>query len=291
MVGRTIRSLVVVIAMLVGGAGAAAAALAPAPSHAAPTARVERPSVATTAAVDELLELSGLTIQLEAISIGIRVQFFGAPGRLSAQDRAVIDRIAARHFSAEMLYTRMRLELERSVDATRVAEALAWYRSPLGRRITRAEIGALASAGEDASIPWPSDARIDLVQRLDASGGASDTALEMTMALFRSFTRALEPFRPAHLRQTADQLEDRIARIRTETQAPVRIACLQNMLFAYRGLGDAELAEYAGFMESRAGQWYAASMNGALLSAVSVAAELAAVELVTLLPQLSGGLR
>ena len=291
MVGRTIRSLVVVIAMLVGGAGAAAAALAPAPSHAAPTARVERPSVATTAAVDELLELSGLTIQLEAISIGIRVQFFGAPGRLSAQDRAVIDRIAARHFSAEMLYTRMRLELERSVDTGRLEGALAWYRSPLGRRITRAELAALASAGEEVSIPWPSDERIELIQRLDATGGAAETAVDVTLAIVRSLTRALDPFRSAHLRQAPDELEARLASVRVEALAPIRIACLQNMLFAYRDLDDAELGEYARFMESAAGQWYATTMNGALVSAVVVASELAAVDLVTLLPQLSGGLR
>ncbi len=291
MAGRTVRITVVVVAALVGSAGSAAAAFARGQTPMAPAARVERPSVATTAAVDELLELSGLAIQLDAISTGIRVDFFGAPGRLSAQDRAVIGRIAARHFAAEMLYARMRFELERSPDAARLAEALAWYRSPLGRRITRAEIGAPASAGEGASIPWPSEARIDLVQRLDVSGGASDTSLEMTMALLRSLARALEPFRPAHLRRTSNELEDRIARIRTEAQAPVRIACLQNMLFAYRGLNDAELAEYVRFMESTAGQWYAATMNGALVGAVNVAAELAAVELVTLLPQLSGGLR
>lgn len=289
MVGRTFG--VMLTAALVASAGPAVAALAPAPGDPAPTARVERPSAATTAAADELLELSGLKIQLEAILAGIRVQLLGTQGRLSAQDRAVIDRIAARHFSAEMLYARMRLDLERSVDAARLEGTLAWYRSPLGRRITRAEIAAIASADEEAVIPWPSDARIELVQRLDASGGAAETAVDVTLAVLRSLTRALEPFRPVHLRQTPDQLEDRLARVRTEALTPIRIACLQNMLFTYRDLADAELAEYVRFMESAAGQWYAATMSGALVGAVSVAAELVAVELVTLLPQLSGGLR
>ncbi|MEK7701303.1 MAG: DUF2059 domain-containing protein [candidate division NC10 bacterium] len=291
MVGWTLRVMVVVIAALVGNAGSAAAALAPVPGGAAPASRAERPSAATTAAVDELLELSGLTIQLEAISAGIRVQFLGAQAGLSAQDRAVIDRIAARHFSAEMLYARMRRDLERSLDAGRLEGALAWYRSPLGRRIARAEVAAIASVGEEAPVPWPWEARIELIERLEASGGAAETAVDVALAIVRSLTRVLEPFRPAHLRQTPDQLEDRIARVRTEALAPIRIACLQNMLFAYRGLDDAELVEYVRFMESAAGQWYAATMNDALVSAVGVAAELAAVEVVTLLPQPSGGLR
>ena len=289
MVGRTLR--VALTVALVASADLAVALPTPTPGNPAPAGRVERPSATTTAAVDELLDLSGLKVQLAAISAGIRVQFLGTRGGLSDQDLVVIDRIAARHFSAEMLYARLRLELERSVDTARLEGALAWYRSPLGRRITRDEMAAIASAGEEVSIPWPSDVRIELIQRLDATGGAAETAVDVTLAIVRSLTRALEPFRPAHLRHTPDQLEARLGHVRAEALAPIRIACLQNMLFAYRDLDDAELGEYVRFMESGAGQWYATTMNGALVSAVRVAAELAAVELVTLLPQLSGDLR
>lgn len=288
MVGRRLR--VALVMGLLAGADLAVASPTPIPGDAASAARVERPSATTTAGVDELLDLSGVRVQLAAISVGIRVQLLRMQSGLSDQDLAVIDRIAARHFSAEMLHARVRLELERSVDARRLEGALAWYRSPLGRRITRDETAAIASAGEEVSIPWPSDARIALVQRLDETGAAAETAVDVTLAIVRSLTRALEPFRPAHLRQTLGQIEARLAGVRAEALAPIRIACLQNMLFAYRDLDDAELGEYVRFMESAAGRWYAATMNGALVSAVSVAAELAAVEIVTLLPQLSRGL-
>lgn len=291
MVGRRLETVAAVIAALVVSVGLAAAAPGPVRDTGVPTSRAERPAAATTASADELLELSGLPVQLAAISAGIRAHLLGTHGRLGAADRAIIDRIAARHFSPEMLYVRMRLDFERRVEPARLESALAWYRSPLGRRITRAEIAAIASSGEGVVIPWPSDARLEAVRRLDASGGASETAVDVTLAILRSLTRALEPFRPAHLRQSADQLEDRLARVRTEALTPIRIACLQGMLFAYRNLADAELDEYVRFMESATGQWYASAMNGALVGAVSVAAELAAAELVALLPQLSGGLR
>lgn len=219
MVGRTLR--VALTAALVASASLAVASPTPTPGDPAPAARLERPSATTTAAVDELLDLSGLKVQLAAISAGIRVQFLGTGGGLSGQALMVIDRIAARHFSAEMLYARMRLELERSVDAVRLEGALAWYRSPLGRRITRDEMAAIASAGEEVSIPWPSDARVELIQRLDATGGAAETAVDVTLAIVRSLTRALEPFRPAHLRQTPDQLEALIARVRSEALTPI----------------------------------------------------------------------
>jgi len=289
--GRTTRVAVAGAVALAASAGTAVAAVGPVPGGGAWTPVVERPSAPTAAAVEELLEVSGIAVQLEAIAAAIRVQFFGAPGRLSARDRTIVDRVAARHLSGATLYARMRLEVEQRVDAERLGEALAWYRSSLGRRFTRAEIRALSFAGEPVSIRWPSDTRIELVQRLDASGGATETAVDVSLTVVRSLNRAFRSFRPAHRRQTGAQLEARLARLRTEALTPTRIAHLRNMLFVYRGMTNAELEEYARFMESPAGQWYGATMGGALLDSVGAAADLAALEVVTLLPQLSGGLR
>lgn len=272
-------------ATLVWGAGPTDAAVPRGAVERGPAPRLERPSKATSAAVDELLELAGLRAQLEALAEGVRAQLRVMPAGLDAPDRAEVDRIVARHFDAGMLRARIRLELARHADPAKLAAALAWYRSPLGRRIARAEVAAI-SAGR-GEVPWPSDARLALLERLDERGGASETALDVAMALARSLARAAEAFRPAHLRLTSDQLEERIALARIQALAPIRIACLQNMLFAYRGLGDAEIAEYVRFVESPAGRWHAETLNRALVDAASMAAEFAAVELVTLLPHLT----
>ena len=277
-------------AALVSSAGPAAAALPPAAVRPGP-ADPERPSPVASAAVDELLELSGLRAQIEALSADVRALFSRREGRLSAQDRATIHRIAARHFGAEILYARIRLELGRTLDAGPLEATLAWYRSPLGRRITRAEREALGPGAGRARTPLPSDERIALVERLDEGGGASETMLDIAMALVRSLLRVADPFRPAQKRLDPAGLESLIVRARTEALTPIKIACLQNMLFAYGEFQDAELGGYVRFVESRAGRWYTTATNTALVSAVSSAAELAAGELVTLVPQLSGDLR
>jgi len=56
-------------------------------------------------------------------------------------------------------------------------------------------------------------------------------------------------------------------------------------------LSEQELEQYVQFVESEAGQWYMSVMNGTLLTAVDVAAEATAAELVTAMPQLVGDLR
>ncbi len=272
-------------ATLVWGAGSTDAAVLPGAVERGPAPRLERPSNTTGAAVDELLELSGLRAQLGALALGIRDELKELRAGLDARDRVEMDRIAARHFDPEMLYARVRLELGRRVDRAKLGAALVWYRSPLGRRITRHEV--LAISAERGGTPLPSDERLAQVQRLDERGGASETTLDVAMTLVRSLARSSAPRRPAYLRLTSDQVEERIRLARIQALTPIRIACLQHMLFAYRELTDVDLAEYVRFVESPAGQWYVEAMNRALVDAAGVAAELTAVELVTLVPHLT----
>jgi uncharacterized protein DUF2059 len=243
--------------------------------------------------LDELLERSGLRVQLESLSAGVRIQFLRGQGRISSQDRATIDRIASTNFDADAIYSRIKVEFERNLDAGKLADALAWYRSPLGKRITALELMALAfENGWDSAVSierkQASQHRIALVERLDASGGASETTVDVTLSIVRSLTRAFQPVLPAAARVSNVQLDDQIARARSRTLEQIRGACLVGMLLAYRSLTDQELSEYVQFVESEAGQWYMSVMNSALLAAVDVAATVTARELATAVPQVVG---
>ena len=250
-------------------------------------------SVAERNGLDELLERSGLRVQLQSLSAGVRIQFLRGQGRISSQDRATIDRIASTNFDADAIYSRIKVEFERNLDAGKLADALAWYRSPLGKRITGLELMALAfENGWDSAVSierkQASQHRIALVERLDASGGASETTVDVTLSIVRSLTRAFQPVLPAAARVSNVQLDDQIARARSRTLEQIRGACLVSMLLAYRSLTDQELSEYVQFVESEAGQWYMSLMNSALLAAVDVAATTTARDLATAVPQVVG---
>src|SRR3989475_13245254 len=96
-------------------------------------ARPDKRSGAETQALDALLERSGLKVQLESLSAGVRVQFLLGRGRLSGEDRLTIDRIVSRRFSSAALYARIRLEFEQNLESGKLAKALEWYGSPLGK--------------------------------------------------------------------------------------------------------------------------------------------------------------
>src|SRR6266446_3969807 len=203
-------------------------------------------SFAERRGLDELLERSGLRVQLESLSAGLRIQFLRGQGRISSHDRATIDRIAATNFDADAIFSRIKLEFERNHDAGKLADALAWYRSPLGKRITQLELMTLAfENGWDSAASLErkraSLQRIALVERLDASGGASETTVDMTLSIVRSLSRAFQPVLPVAARVSDAKLEDQIARARAHTLEQIRRACMVSMLLAYRGLSDQEL--------------------------------------------------
>jgi len=285
--GYTLCSVLAVT--LVWGPYASHAAIPGSDAESGPASPVERPSEITAAAVDELLELSGLKERLVTLAAGLRAQLHH-PG-MTEQEHATVDRVVARYLGPEMLYARTRLAFGSAVNSSTVAAALAWYRSPLGRRIVAADLDVSADGGRPVTMGQPSAERLPLIERLDEAGGASEAALDITMALVRSLARAADWILPVHARLGPGRLEQRITLTRFAAFPEIRRAYLVNMLVAYRGLDDDELAAYARWVESSAGRWFVEAMNRAVVDAVGMAAELAAVELVTLLPQTVGDSR
>ena len=291
--GRRLVVLAVLGAAFAPAAPQAAAAVSR-PDDSRAVTGSERQSETDGSALDTLLERSGLKVQLESLSAGVRVQFLLGQGRLSGEDRLTIDRIVSQRFSARALYARIRLEFEKNLESTRLAKALEWYDSPLGKRITGLELASLIPDGHrmpDFESDRPSPRRLDLLRRLDAGGGASDTTVDVTMSIVGSLTRAFQPALPAVARLSRGQLEHELTQVRNLTLERIRRACLLNMLSAYRDLTDDELEQYVRFVESEGGQWYMSVMNGTLLIAVDAAAEATATELAAAVPQLARDLR
>lgn len=246
--------------------------------------------------VDDLLDRSGLKTQLESLTAGIRAQFVRAHRNQSGEAQIMINRIVADRFAAEGLYTKIRLEFQRDPEPGRLEQAVAWYRSPLGKRITGQELAALVAAGDAEAVAdlernRPSSRRLELIERLDAAGGASETTVDVTVAIVRSLTLAFQPGLPAVAGLSRAELDRQIFQARNRTLQDMRRLCMVSMLLAYRGLSDDELKQYVQFVESDAGQWYTSVLNSALLVAVGAAADATAAELATAVPQLVGDLR
>ncbi|OGL07949.1 MAG: hypothetical protein A3F92_02335 [Candidatus Rokubacteria bacterium RIFCSPLOWO2_12_FULL_71_22] len=296
---------VALLTALVAAVGAGGASAAPAAyrwvdddgvvnySDRAPQPRAASPTRHSREAIDELLSLSGLRRQAVAITARIRAEFHQQHGRLTPQDLERAERITAARMRTDAVYGLIADGVGKRADAAKMAAALAWFRSSPGRRITEREVAFSRSGDVEQEIARyvgrlegspPGRERVALLQRLDAAGRASETSLDVSLAVVRSLASTLEPHLPAERRLGPRQLESRLRAAREEALGQVRRLSFLAMLFVYRDVSDGDLEAYARFAESEAGQWYVDAVSGAFVDAVAVVVRGAAAELLQAVP-------
>jgi hypothetical protein len=215
----------------------------------------------------ELIDRSGLDEALRDVSEAGRRALDTTHWRIRHDPRARA--AVAEAFEPRELRRAAARYLARHADRVRGDAALAWLRSPLGRRLLELEHAAMAPAAGDARARYvealpgalPPPARLALMHRLDRALEISDSALELTEAIEEAVTRATGPVsgrRPGR----------RDAAHRAWRDERARLQAMAGTLFAYRTLPDGDLARYVAFAESPTGRWLAALQRQALLAAL-----------------------
>ncbi len=225
----------------------------------------------------ELLRLSGLEQQLAFTSSSMRAQLARQQGNVPPQQVYAFQRALA-EFSPDVLQLIALARLQSRIDPAGAAAALDWLRSPTGRRMTGLEEASatldadaaqrLAAAPGGAETPLT---RVIAIDRLNRASGAEEFGADVAIAIGLASAAGASPSEP-----TPEQLA--ALRAALETQRPVilenaRASASTASLSTYRSASDAELAEYAGFLESEPGQWYAHAMSDALLHALATATQ------------------
>jgi hypothetical protein len=245
----------------------------------------ERPTSGRPATVEEILDLSGVTRQLGALSATLIAEF-KAPASFSPKDRAAIERVTAGHFHSDRLLATITREVRRRHDQPTLDAAAAWLRSPLGRKITAMEIAAsLTPAAERrASGPPPSPGRKALIEQLDWLGGITESQLDTIVAISRATATNIASVLSPDQRKSPPQIERDLQRTRAQLRAEVEQATTQFMLYQYRTLEDADLQRFAAFLSSEAGRRYSILMSRALTRAIGAAATDAARAMIGVVP-------
>jgi hypothetical protein len=219
------------------------------------------------APVTEILESAAVRPQLERLSREALSWFDAAAARIeAAQARRGL---LARAFDPNTLERRLAHVLTERLDASRREQLLAWFRSPLGRRIARLEAEASRPGPAHTMVRFvdelptrlPSAKRIGLVQRLLR---AQKVTLDLVEArtLFRAAVERTARLQPGALTLPYDDEASQLQLAEAATLSYVVTA-----VYAYRELTDEELGAYVAFAESPAGDWLTRTYRGVVLDA------------------------
>jgi hypothetical protein len=216
-----------------------------------------------SAAIDESLRLSGVRNHVAALRERL-TRALENDYRADFDVRRWATRMLASSFSAESYNNSIRQALLDNYNADIMARVLTWYRSGTGRKMVRLEQSG-AEPGQSAARrtylatlenKQPSEKRLVLIFRIDESLRAAEDAFATIKAVATGWNRAVEDLQGERDRTEVIQLETALAIYRAQARDEVGEDVLREMMYTYRDATDAELAAYAEFLDSDAGQWF-----------------------------------
>ena len=218
------------------------------------------PAADQAALIQDFMRVSGLGAQADRVTQQMQAQL---EARRDEVDAKALDRVQGamtRAFSPDQVRSRMAGSLKHA-DATQLRRAIEWLQQPLSSRMTELELAASDPAAEPALREYmgrlehtpPSPARVDLIKRLSAAMGASETAMKVIAAMVDGLAQSLDAARGG---ESSAQQEAEAAMARMEDQRDlIEQGILLKLFFTYREASDDELAAYTGFWESELGHW------------------------------------
>jgi hypothetical protein len=227
-------------------------------------------------AAAELLRLSGVESQMLTVRPQILNGLESAEFGLGQEDLDRLQGVINQQFADAALREQSLGILRDRWDETHSRAALDWLNGELGRRITALEEYASTTEGvmemqgfaAELQAAPPRPGRVELLDRLNRAFEGTRMAVDTTMAMALAVAVAANAAGPEEQQLDGSTLRERIEAGRGLMTQQMQQVLVVYYLFTYHDLQDEEIARYADFLESDAGDWYVDALSAAYLQPV-----------------------
>jgi hypothetical protein len=219
--------------------------------------------------VDSVLDGLGLRSAIANYTKTTRVLSFLDKGRLAEIDAPILERVVGEQFQPGPFYKAIGNRLHQGYSPGRLPALTEWLHSPLARKLADLERRAYAPESRQDLVDFasslstspPPEPRLLLIHRLYEASRICDMEVEATIALVHTTAQAISPALPKEKRYGANELDRALGGVKSRYRSVMRNARLVQYLFAFQSASDAELEQYAGFLESDEGKWLIAAID------------------------------
>ena len=219
--------------------------------------------------VSELMRVSGLG-QTHAIAhrevppeVFKDASFLGTLD-MQSEEMVLINNLYQKGFDEGVFYRDKFSYILEHFDGEHIKAALAWFRSPQGRMVVKAEEEFTAAGGDFQSLVTeisgnlPSKARLLLADRIENARHKTQFDMEVRVAMLRVIDPLNERFQAA-------PTEEMVKKVKKDLEDLIRTNNLLYTLHVYNKIINLDLAKMASFYESPAGRWFnRVHLNGSL---------------------------
>ena len=212
---------------------------------------------------DTVLDGSGLRSAIGYYTRTTRLLSFLDKGRLAEIDNEALTFVLGQQFQPDPFYRAIAAQVRKSYTPDRLPPLDKWFHSPLARKLADLERAAYAPDSRPALVEFaaaltnkpPPESRLLLIHRIYDAFRTSDMEVETTIAIVAVIAEAIGPALPADKRYSMGELNRALGPVKSRYRSVMKNARIVQDLFAYRTASDAELEQYAAFLESGAGKW------------------------------------
>lgn len=207
--------------------------------------------------LSELMALSGLNKQVaslpEMVGAGVaQARQQGAP--IPDAEFAEVKKSIVSAFKPSVMISAVGKEIKNNVTESGAKKLLVWYKSSLGKKITKAEEDASTAAAyqqmmKEAQTLLADKKRVKIAQELDRLVNATDMAMQLQessgVAVYTAVTSALNPGKPVNIEPYLNQVKAQQQQMRANIQQLVMVS----FVYSYKTIKIAEMQKYLKFLK------------------------------------------
>ena len=183
---------------------------------------------------------------------------------LEAKDYQELKTILNSAFDPKKLHQDVTQVWKKRFQAERFEKWSAQLQSPLLTKMSRLELQVSSNQGFEDMMAFaerqkskpPTQARQDLIARLDSATASSELAIRGQLAVLGAFLKAINPNLPDNKQLNDTTLQKVLDATRAQIEPSLREIATLTYLYTYRNVSDADLSTYVRAYESDVGKWF-----------------------------------
>ncbi|MCG8521190.1 MAG: DUF2059 domain-containing protein [Pseudomonadales bacterium] len=182
--------------------------------------------------------------------------------------------VVSSSFSADKIEQQIITDLQAQLTDEQLQAVSEWYRTPVARKISSAEIAASApeawpqiqASAPELNRKYKGTPKAEMFDRFDRAARATESAVDTTIAVQLGLATAMSALSSESMHY--EQLERRIENQRGMLRGVVGQQVYDSYLYTYDKISAQELALYLDFLESPAGKQFSQVVTSSIQQAI-----------------------
>lgn len=182
--------------------------------------------------------------------------------------------VVSSSFSADKIEQQIITDLQAQLTDEQLQAVSEWYRTPVARKISSAEIAASApeawpqiqASAPELNRKYKGTPKAEMFDRFDRAARATESAVDTTIAVQLGLATAMSALSSESMHY--EQLERRIENQRGMLRGVVGQQVYDSYLYTYDKMSAQELALYLEFLESPAGKQFSQVVTSSIQQAI-----------------------